>query len=50
MNQMLASSSAAAILSLDDCQGDVFRLYIAEKKPLKKVMRTIENTYGIMAT
>lgn len=37
-------------LSLDEYKGEIFQLYLVEKKKLTDVMAIIEETHGITAT
>jgi len=37
-------------ISLDDCKGEIFQLYLVEKKTLKDVMAIIKEAHGITAT
>ncbi len=36
--------------SVDDFKGEIFQLYIVEKKTLKEIMAKMQEAYGITAT
>jgi hypothetical protein len=45
-----ANPNDMSTISLDDCKGEIFQLYLVEKKPLKDVMAIIKEAHGITAT
>ncbi len=46
----MTSSWKTSGFTLEDCKGEVYRLYIGEDRQLEDVREIIEQNYGITAT